>query len=213
MSSEVLRTKLFIPALKPNLVVRARLLTRLNEGLHQGQHFFLISAPAGFGKSTLISQWIHLNALNAAWITLDESDNDPIRLWRHLAAALTELLPVGCAALQEFLTVPQPPPFKTLVSALINELTGLQKPLALIFDDYHSVENEEIHTGIAYLLDHLPIQVHLFLLTRSDPPISISRLRGRGELCEIRASDLRFNSAESADFLTRRCTLTYRFGI
>ncbi len=174
----------------------------------------LVSAPAGFGKTTLLSEWIQRRGevtppLSVAWVSLDESDNDPSRFLAYFIAALqTVRADIGEAALAMLLSS-QPPPIEAILTALINEITAIPKgdreghPHILVLDDYHVIEAQPIHDGLAFLLDHLPPQMHLVIASRSDPPLPLSRLRGRGQLTELRTADLRFTPDEAAAFLNQ----------
>jgi len=199
MTMPLLTTKLHIPPLRPKLVPRSDLVGQLNVGLYH--HLTLISAPAGFGKTTLLSEWIHGSGLPVAWISLDEEDNDAIRFWTYLVAALrTVHAGLGQSTLQ-VLQSPQRPPAQAILIPVLNEIAALPDRMILVLDDYHVVSIPAIHEGMAFLLEHQPQQLHLVLSTRADPPLPISRLRARGQLTELRADDLRFGSDETAAFL------------
>ena len=191
----LLTTKLFLPPVRANLVPRLRLTERLNEGLTR--KLTLISAPAGFGKTTLLSEWIPHNEWSVIWVSLDEGDNDPTRFWSYFIAGLQQLNPdLGTTALLLFHS-PQPLPPESGLTILINEIATLPEPFVLVLDDYHVIENASLHEAITFLLDHLPPQMHLFITTRTDPPFPLSRLRGREQLTELRAEDLRFTPDEA----------------
>jgi LuxR family maltose regulon positive regulatory protein len=164
----------------------------------------LISAPAGFGKTTLLSEWrmIHLGSeYPLAWVSLEEADNDPMRLLPYLIAAIQTIeVNVGETALTS-LRSPQPPPIKSVLTALINEIAAIPKDFALVLDDYHVISNKAVHDMIAFLLEHMPPQAHLIIASRADPPLPLARLRARGQMTEIRADDLRFTPEETAAFL------------
>ncbi len=201
MATPILQTKLYIPGLRPNLVPRPHLIERLNAGVED--RLILVSAPAGYGKTTLIVEWLRVTGLPAAWLSLDEGDNDPARFFTYLVSALKTILPeVGTTALF-MLQSPQKPALDALLSLLINDLTEMPDHFILILDDYHVLQIQSIHEMVAFLLDHLPAQMHLVIGTRADPPLPIARLRGRGQVTEIRLSDLRF-SIEEADGLFRQ---------
>jgi LuxR family maltose regulon positive regulatory protein len=193
-STPLLTTKLHPPPARATLVDRTRLVTRLNET----RLITLISAPAGYGKSTLVSQLKQ----PFAWLSIDADDNDPVRFFSYVIAALQTLSPrLGVDALG-LLQAPQPP-LKHIVSVLINDIAEFQKPIALVLDDYHLITNAIIHDAIAYWLDHGSANFRLILSTREDPPLPLPRWRARQQLTEIRAIDLRFMSDEAADFLNR----------
>ncbi|MCB9078607.1 MAG: hypothetical protein H6631_13490 [Anaerolineaceae bacterium] len=198
--SPLLTTKLYIPPARPNLVPRPHLTRRFDAGL-TGK-LTLISAPAGFGKTTVLSEWIsHSRQRRVTWFTLDEGDNDPIRFWSYFIASLQRLTPgLGENTLSLFQS-PQPPPLDVCLTVLLNELAAVAERFALVLDDYHYIENPTLHEAITFLLDHAPPQFHLIITTRVDPPLPLSRLRSRGQLTELRAADLRFTLAEAATFL------------
>jgi LuxR family transcriptional regulator, maltose regulon positive regulatory protein len=195
-------TKLHVPAPRPELIDRARLIERLERGA--GARLVLVSAPAGFGKSSLLSQWLSAVAGDGhrvAWLALDESDNRPGSFWPHLVAAIGAAVPGFGAGLLALLEAGGPPSHGMLAS-LINELAALSGELHLVLDDYHLIDEEGIHAGVAYLLEHLPAQAQLLITTRADPPLPLARLRARGDLVEIRAAELRFRLEEASTFLT-----------
>lgn len=201
MALSVVATKLFVPPARPNMVVRPRLLARLDEGIQR--KLTLISAPAGFGKTTLVSTWIATAERPAAWLSLDEEDNDPIRFLGHLVAAVQTIrAPIGARALRA-LQSPQPPPAQAILTALLNELAAVSEPFALVLDDYHLIDAEPVHRALGFLLQHSPPQMHLLIATREEPPLPVARLRARNQLTELRAADLRFTPSEAAEFLNR----------
>jgi LuxR family maltose regulon positive regulatory protein len=206
----LLKTKLYIPSLRPRerVVSRPYLLERLDEGLRLGCKLTLVSAPAGFGKTTLLSEWIAGCGLRArvAWVSLDEGDNDVSRFWSYAIAALQTREPaigqMALGALQD--PRAQPPPIEPLLTSLVNDITTClsgDRPYILALDDYHVIETEAVHESLDYLLDHLPPALRLVIVSREDPPLALSLLRGRGQLSEIRAADLRFTLTEAAEYL------------
>jgi LuxR family transcriptional regulator, maltose regulon positive regulatory protein len=217
MPTPVLATKLFVPARRPRLVARTRLTGQLDAALDSGHRLTLISAPAGFGKTTLVSDWIDHTTrrrpdTRVAWLSLDEGDNDPTRLLTHLVAALQRLDEgLGAEALA-LLGAAHPVPVDTTLTALINDLTTTAGHTVLVLDDYHAIEAPAVHDAVTFLLDHLPGQVHLLVASRSDPPLPLARLRTRGELTELRASDLRFTPDEADDFLNQSMGLRLSAG-
>ena len=207
MLSEILRTKLFPPPSRPSQVDRPHLFARLDESLRLAQRFILVSAPAGFGKSTLIAAWLKKTNIPYIWLTLDESDNDPVRFWRYLVAALQSVFPNFGADIQSALLTPQPPSSRTLIIPLINELVGLGGRVVIVLDDFHQIQNEEIIHAIVQVIDRIPAGSSIALLTRADPPIQLARFRGSSDLCEVRAIDLRFNLEEIRTFLNEKMGL------
>ena len=223
MSTPILATKLYRPPLRPDRVPRPRLTGQLNAGLHR--KLTLVSAPAGFGKTTLISEWLEdLQLTNddsredaaeehpivnpkskianrTAWLSLDEGDNEPTRFWSYLIAALQTVAPdVGERAVR-LLHSPQPPPVETVLTTLLNEIAASSGKHILVLDDYHVVDSQPIDRALTFLLEHLPPTLHLVIATREDPLLPLARLRARDELTELRATELRFTPAEAADFL------------
>ncbi|MCP4541925.1 MAG: helix-turn-helix transcriptional regulator [Chloroflexi bacterium] len=210
MTLQLLTTKLYIPSPRPELVPRPRLIEQLEGGLRH--KLTLISAPAGFGKTTLLSEWISCRSavtapLPIAWLSLDKEDNDETRFWTYLIAAIQTVHADLGQSVQEMLKTPQPPPAQSILTPLLNDIAALSDTLVLILDDYHVISNRAIHKGLAFLLEHQPEQLHLILSTRADPPLSVSRLRARGQLTEMRVNDLRFTSDEAATFLNEAMSL------
>ena len=200
MPLPLLRTKLYSPPLRPNLVERPRLIKRLQAGLHR--KLTLISAPAGCGKTTLVGEWLASCACPAAWLSLDEKDNDPTRFLTYLIAALETICPQTGRSLRPLLDAPQPPPAERLMTELVNSLGGAPERSILVLDDYHTITALAVHQLLTLLLDGLPPTWHLVLTTRHDPPLPLPLLRARDQLTEIRQSDLRFSAAESASFFS-----------
>jgi LuxR family maltose regulon positive regulatory protein len=205
MSTPILAIKLYVPPPPPRVVIRSRLIEQLNEGLHR--KLTLVSASAGSGKSTLVSGWIQGCRRPAAWLSLDEGDSDPARFLAYLVAALRTVVPDVGDGVLGMLHSPQPPPIESMLTALLNELTALPKGVVLVLDDYHVVDSEPVDQALAFLLEHLPPQMHLVIATREDPPLPLARLRARGQLTEVRAADLRFTPSEAAEFLNRVMSL------
>jgi LuxR family maltose regulon positive regulatory protein len=200
----LLSTKLFVPPPRPTLIPRPRLVERLSQGL--ALPLTLISAPAGFGKTTLISEWRASNAgrdYPLACLSLETDDNDPTRFLTYLVAALGTLKSDLAETALGMLQSPQPPPVQAFLTGLINDLGELDHPFALVLDDYHVINAKPVHEALGFLLDHLPRHMHLVLLTRADPPLPLARMRARDQLVEIRADDLRFTSIESAAFFNQ----------
>jgi LuxR family transcriptional regulator, maltose regulon positive regulatory protein len=219
MSTQILATKLYIPPPRPKVVVRSRLIERLNEGLHGRPGVTLISAPAGFGKTTLVGEWVNQKAeggrqnasreiihpSKVAWLSLDERDNDPTRFLAYLIAALQTIAPnVGEEVLSMLHAAqPQPPQTESVLTALLNEITTIPEYFILVLDDYHMLDSRSVDQALVFLVEHLPPQMHLVITSREDPPLPLARLRARGQLTELRAADLRFTPSEAADFLSR----------
>lgn len=191
----LLSTKLRIPEARPAQVTRSRLVSRLVEGLRLGRHLTLVSAPPGFGKTTLIREWLDTTERRAAWLTVDEGDNDPERFLRYMCAALASSAQVASAA-----------PLDRLIT-LINELTAAGMEQVLVLDDYHEIRNFAVHDLVAFLLAHQPPSLHVVIGTREDPPLPLPRLRARDQVTEVRARALRFTSEEAAAFLNRTLRL------
>ena len=210
-----LSTKLYAPPMRPDLVPRTHLTRRLNQGLpDQGGGFArkltLICAPAGFGKTTLATEWLHSLEEPFSWLSLEEGDNDPARFFAYLVASLQTTDPAIGRAAQAMTQSPQPPPPEALLPSLINDIAASPTPFLLVLDDYHVIRSLPIHQQLTFLLEHQPPIVHLIVVSREDPPLPLPRLRARGHLVEIRQEDLRFGPDEAAEFLRRatRCELS-----
>ncbi len=197
----ILATKLYVPPRRSRIVLRPRLDERLNEGLRR--RLTLISASAGFGKSTLVAEWVAARTLPVAWLSLDESDGDPGRFLAYLVAALRNVAPSAGESVLAMLESPQPPAVQSALTPLLNELSAVPTDFVLVLDDYHSVNAKAVDTAVAFLVEHLPPQMHVVIATREDPALPLARLRARDELSEVRASDLRFTPAESSAFLNQ----------
>lgn len=200
----LLATKLRVPQLPLHLVRRPQLAMRLQQAAQRP--LTLIAAPAGFGKTTLLASWIEQASLEVAWITLEHDDDDLTRFWSYVFTALARVHPgsgTSALSLLQASTLSLLPPIETVLSVWINDLVTLPHTIALVLDDYHLITAQPIHRAVAYLVDHLPPQLHLVIATRADPPLPLARLRARGHLTEIRAADLRFTSEEVLAFLNR----------
>jgi LuxR family maltose regulon positive regulatory protein len=197
----LLATKLYVPPACPlgHMVSRPRLLEQLDRGL--AGRLILLSAPAGFGKTTVLGEWIADRGLCVAWLSLDRSDNDPARFMGYLIAALQTAAPEIGGAAPDLLRFPQPSPPESVLTLLINELCSLSEQIALVLDDYHVLDTPAIHNAVAFLLDRLPPSLHLVIATRADPPLPLARWRSRGQMAEIRTDDLRFTRREISQFL------------
>jgi LuxR family maltose regulon positive regulatory protein len=203
-TSSLLTTKLYFPAVRRDLVRRPRLLARLSEGLTRP--LTLISAPAGFGKTTLIGEWHASEAgqtFPMAWLALDDDDNDPARFLTYVITALGTLAPGFGESVLALLKSPQPALPQLILTHFINEVNSFSTPFALVLDDYHVIEAQPIHDALTFLLDHLPPLMHLVMTTRVDPPLPLARLRARHQLVEIRDNELRFTPGETATFLNQ----------
>jgi LuxR family transcriptional regulator, maltose regulon positive regulatory protein len=211
MAGPLLETKFHIPRRRPSLVSRPRLTDRLSRG---GQAALtLVSAPAGFGKTTLLTEWLAEwlaaappEARSAAWLSLDPRDNDPALFWRYLVAALDAAAPgVGSRAIA---LLESSQPTEAVLATLLNDLSAVPNDVVLVLDDFHVVDAAEVRDGMAFLLQHLPPRMHLVLAARADPSLPLARLRGCGELVEVRAADLRFTPDEAAAYLNGAMGLT-----
>lgn len=205
----ILATKLYIPPPRPNVVRRSRLIARLNAGLHR--KLIVISAPAGFGKTTLVSTWIADSKQQVTWLSLDEGDRDLSRFLTHLVAALQTVAPNFGTEVLALLQSAQPRReavgIDALLTPLLNEVATLPHQLVLVLDDYHVLDTGDplgaVDQALTFLLEHLPPQLHLLITTREDPQLPLARLRAQGQLTEVRAADLRFTAAEAAEFLNQ----------
>jgi LuxR family transcriptional regulator, maltose regulon positive regulatory protein len=214
MLTSILATKLYLPPFRPGVVTRPHLIERLNAGLRQnpgfGPRLTLISAPAGFGKTTLVSEWLSdyqqiEPGLRAAWLSLDAGDNDPTCFLTYLVAAMQTVEPKmgeGVLGILQALQS-QPPPLESLLTNLLNELAALPDRLMLVLDDYHVIEAPALNQALTFFIEHLPPKIHLVIATREDPLFPLARWRGRGQLSELRAADLRFAPSETSEFLNR----------
>jgi LuxR family transcriptional regulator, maltose regulon positive regulatory protein len=202
LHDQLLATKFFIPSSSHTLIPRPHLVELLNKSL--GYTLTLVSAPAGFGKTTLLSTWVQSllpEQRRIAWVSLDEGDNEPVLFWMYVLTALDSQHPGLCTQLVTYLQTQQAPPLRSVLQMLINRLAEQSEHLLLILDDYHLITEQAIHTSLTYLVDHLPPQLHLILTTRADPPLPISLLRARGQLLEVRTNELRCSPDEVMAFL------------
>jgi LuxR family maltose regulon positive regulatory protein len=226
MPAPILATKLYIPPPRPHIVIRPRLIERLNEGLASSRKLALISASAGFGKTTLVSEWVNQkmkvesgkmkeanldpssfipHPFKVAWLSLDEGDNDATRFLTYLIAALQTIAPNIGEGLQRALQSTPPPSTESLLTTLLNEITDVSERFILVLDDYHVIDAQPIDQALAFLLDHLPPQMRLVIATREDPHLPLAQLRVRDQLTELRAAELRFTPSEAA---LRKSSLT-----
>ena len=205
LPAPLLETKLYVPRSRPALVPRPRLSERLDRGT--ASKLTIVSAPAGFGKTTLLTEWLAAGPAGpaderlAAWLSLDRADNDPASFWTYVIAALrTVASGVGESALA-LLQAPQPSPIETVLTVLLNDLGAIAADIVLVLDDYHVIDASDVQDGMAFLLDHLPPGLHVVMASRADPALPLARWRARGELVEIRAAGLRFTPDEAAAYL------------
>lgn len=205
LGTPILATKLYIPPHRPNVVLRPRLTALMNKGLDR--KLTLISAPPGFGKTTLVSEWIAATERPAAWLSMDEGDNDITRFLTHLIAALKPIVAhIGDGLLGVFQS-PQPPPAESILTVLINEILTFSKNFSLVLDDYHVIDAKPVDHALSFLLEHLPPQMHIVITTREDPDLPLPKLRVRGQLAELRVADLRFTTEEATGFLNQVMSL------
>ncbi len=218
LQKPILTTKLHIPSNRPKGVNRSRLIERLNVGLDR--KLTLISAPAGFGKTTLVTEWVDnlgLNAINesqtenrVAWLSLDEGDNDLTHFLSYFIAALNQVKELDITFGKEALIMlqsPKLPPSGEILTSLINEFTKITEKYFFVLDDYHQIDSQPIHDALSFLLEHLPSKLQLVIITREDPPLPLARFRSQDQLTELRATDLRFTTSEAAEFLNRTMRL------
>ncbi len=199
-------TKFTPPPVRARLLPREHLIERLNQG--RSLPLTLLSASAGFGKTTLLAAWARQSIGHVAWLSLEEQDDDPTRFWVAAIAALRTRFPEIGETAFTLLQAPPSPALSTILTVLINELAAFPDEMTLILDDYHVIEEQTVHESLVYLLDHLPSTLHLLLSSRVDPPLALSRWRARGQMVEIRDGDLRLNEQEAASFL--RETMGFR---
>ena len=201
MPAAILATKLYVPQTRSTIVPRPRLIERLNTGLYH--RLTVIAAPAGFGKTTLLSEWLEDCGRPAAWLSLDEGDSDPARFLTYLIAALqTIAAEIGAAALAALESSPTVP-IESILTTLINDISATPEHFILVLDDYHLIDSRPIDRALTFLLEHLPPQMHLAMTSRQDPDLPLARFRARDQLTELRVADLRFTPSEAADFLNQ----------
>ena len=196
---DLLYTKLHPPPVREKQVDRRHLLEKLDAALNQ--RLTLVCAPAGYGKTTLLSQWVNHWEKPVGWVTLDHSDNDLVQFVRYFLAALQQVEPKVGEPIQDMLPALQPMSGTAVWMLLVNEIAASEREFVVILDDYHEVEDRAVHEALEYFIEHMPDNLHLILATRADPPLSLPRLRARGQLTELRLSDLRFNAQEVTEFL------------
>jgi LuxR family maltose regulon positive regulatory protein len=205
MPAPLLETKLYLPRRRDGLVPRSRLSERLDRGA--AARLMLVSAPAGFGKTTLLAEWLAqrpataADGPSAAWLSLERSDSDPASFWTYFIAALRTVAPTVGASELGLLAEPKPPPIHSVLTTLLNDLGAVGSDIVLVLDDYHLVDSREIQEAMGFLLDHVPPRLHLVIASRADPALPLAGLRARGELVEIRAAELRFTLEEAVAYL------------
>ena len=201
----LLATKLYLPGPRESSVARPRLNDHLDRA--SKTKLLLVSAPAGFGKTTLLAEWLATGPASpaddrsAVWLSLDRGDNDPASFWRYVIAALRTVAPTVGEEELALLAGPQPPPIQLVLTTLLNDLSSVRRDIVLVLDDYHLIDSREIQEAMGFLLDHMPPRLHLVIASRSDPAVPLARLRARGELVELRAAELRFTPDETAAYL------------
>ncbi len=200
---QYLATKFFVPVAPHTLIARPHLFSLLDEG--KRRPLTLVSAPAGFGKTTLLSAWVQAQPpgnLLVAWVSLEEADNDPVRFWSYVLTALDRVQPGNYSEFAAYLQAEAQPSLHSVITACLNRLLEQPEPLILALDDYHLLTEEAVHTSLTSFIEHLPPQVRVILATRADPPLPLTRLRGRGQLLEVRADQLRATPQEARAFLS-----------
>ena len=207
MFEGLLKTKLFPPPLRSNQVKRQALLTKFALARQRGVACILVSAPAGFGKTTVVVDYAQSSGLPFAWLALDESDNEVLRFWRYVDTAISTIDCRIGETIHATLYESQTPDIQQIVTNLVNDIIRLEKEFILVLDDYHAISNMAIHEGMTFLINHLPPFLHLVITTRADPPLPISRLRAQGKLMELRVADLRFTTNEASAFLNNSMNL------
>jgi LuxR family maltose regulon positive regulatory protein len=205
---QLLTTKLYIPPYRSDLVQRPHLYLHLDEGLTR--KLTLIAAPTGFGKSTLVIGWLSETGRSVAWLSIDPGDNDPVRFWTYLIAAIQTIYPEIGVEARQIVSAPQLRSTEPVEISLINDISQLADDLIVILDDYHIIEAGQVHASLSYLLEHQPSNLHLILITRTDPSISLARIRAHSQLIEIRAEDLQFSTEEAATLLNEKMGLNLK---
>ena len=206
----LLHTKLLIPGAHPVLVERGNLENKLITGLNS--RLVLVTAPAGYGKTTLLSKQLRAANLPTAWVSLDDRDNEPIRFWSYFIAALQTLDADQGKTAKAMLISAQPPPLENILTSLINDIANQEDDFTLCLDDYHVITRAEINEGMVFLIENLPARMHLVIAGRSEPPFPLPILRTRRQMLEIDAADLRFTESEITQFLNQLMELNLSAG-
>lgn len=206
MEEQLLKTKLFIPSPKPKDIVRSQLINKLNAGVDRT--LSLVIAPAGFGKTKLVSSWATVCNQPVAWLSINEMDNDPFTFLIYLIAAVQTIDRNFGKKILPMLRSPQPPSIETIMVAIVNEFSSLDENIVLVLDDYHIIDSKPVDRAMSYLLSNMPSQLHLMICTREDPNLPISRLRAKRQLTELRSKDLRFSNTEISEFFNKTMGLT-----
>ena len=209
MLDRLLETKFHTPLWRSDGVIRPRLLDQLQAGLMEQRKLTLVSAPAGYGKTSLIASWLYsfTESTRKIRLSLEKSDNEPARFLSYWAAAWHQISDLPLENIQDLLDAPQLPPFQNILDEVINPLARFKEPAILVLDDYHTITNSLVHEMLEYFLEHQPHQAHLVIITRSDPPLPLARLRARRQMVEIRANDLRFTEEEASHFFNQSMQL------
>ncbi len=205
MNGQLLTTKFYPPPLRPSVVHRLRLLEKMNQSMQEGARLTLITAPAGYGKTTLALEWITSLNCSYSWLSLDRTDNHPIQFLTYLIAALgqvdEQIREALTAALDTQTELGEDARVQSLLMLLVNQLAGVRAPFVLVLDDYHTLTELAVHQALEFILEHQPLQMHVVIATRQDPLLPLSKLRSRGQLTEIRLGELRFTQQEAGQFL------------
>ena len=201
----MLLTKLHIPPVGNNIVHRSGLFEKLNTGL--SRKLILVSAPAGFGKTTVVSDWIYQNKIPTAWFSLDNGDNDPADFLSYIISGIQSIHSVFGQNALKLLNSPNKPSVESIASLLINEILNINQNFLLVLDDFHLIKSNEVLKLVSYLLEHIPGNIHIVILTRSDPALSVSRLRSQHQLVELRSSDLSFSANDISVLFNKKLKL------
>lgn len=205
MTNRLLETKFHTPLWRSEGVIRQRLLDQLHTGLREQRKLSLVSAPAGYGKTSLISSWVHSlkESTPHIWLSLESSDDHPARFLAYWLTAWNRVSDFDLGPLLDLLNEPQLPPFQSILDILINAPAGLKNPVVFVLDDYHVITTPLIHEILDYFIEHQPHLAHMVIITRSDPLLPLPRLRAHGQMVEIRANQLRFLVEEASHFFNQ----------